>query len=297
MELQQLKYFKTAAQMGKISDAAKALFISAPALSTSISRLEKELGVQLFDRTNNRIVLNQQGQIFLRYVNQVFSNLDSAKAELRQSMMHQGKHASVACVASTQWVDMITCFSQEYPGFSLLCTGISRSELARNGLSAQHSFLLAAEEDIPAAYADKLDSVALFADHPVVMVHPDHPIAKRESVDLNELLDETIFLPMQDYPLYEHLVRLFDDCGIPFPAGNAYSHLASQQMVARGLGVAFATLHTGRTPSLSLRYVAIRNSYQPWVSRLYWRKGHMFTKDELSFKDFVRDYYQSEQSK
>lgn len=297
MELQQLKYFKTVAEMKKISDAARALFISSPALSTSISRLEKELGVQLFDRTNNRIVLNQQGQILLRYVNQVFSTLDTAKIELRQSMMLQGKHASVASVASTQWVDMITCFSQEQPGFSLLCTSISRSELASNGLSAQHSFLLAAEDDIPTTYADKLDSIVLFADYPVVMVHPDHPFAARQSVDLSELLDETIFLPMQDYPLYDHLVRLFEDCGVPFPAGNAYSHLATQQMAARGLGVAFASMHTGRTPSLSLRYIPISNPCQPWVSRLYWRKGHVFTKDELLFKDFVQEYYQTEHSK
>lgn len=297
MELQQLKYFKTVAEMEKISDAARALFISPPALSTSISRLEKELGISLFDRTNNRIILNQQGQILLRYVNQVFSTLDGAKTELRQSMMLQGKHASVACVASTQWVDMITSFSQEHPGFSLLCTSINRSELMRNGLAAQHSFLLAAEDDIPATYADKLDSIILFADYPMVMVHPDHPIAKRESVDLSELLHETIFLPMQDYPLYDHLVRLFEDCGIPFPAGNAYSHLATQQMAAKGLGIAFATLHTGRTPSLPLRYVPISNDYQPWVSRLYWRKGHVFTKDELLFKDFVQEYYQAEHSK
>ena len=75
MELQQLKYFKTVAETGKISDAAQMLFVSAPALSTSISRLEKELGVQLFDRTNNRIILNQQGQILLRYVNQIFSRV------------------------------------------------------------------------------------------------------------------------------------------------------------------------------------------------------------------------------
>ena len=70
MELQQLKYFKTVAAIGKISEAAEALFISAPALSTSISRLEKELGVQLFDRYAKRIALNAQGEIFLRYVNQ-----------------------------------------------------------------------------------------------------------------------------------------------------------------------------------------------------------------------------------
>ena len=293
MELLQLKYFKTVAEMGKISDAAQALFISAPALSTSISRLEKELGVQLFDRTNNKIILNQQGQIFLRYVNQIFTNLDCAKTELRQSVMHQGQHVSIASVASTQWVDMITAFSQEYPHFSLLCTSVNRMELANSGLSAQHSFLLASEDDIPVFYADKLESSFLFEDHPVVMVHPDHPVAQKESVDLHSLLNETIFLPMKDYPLYDHLVKLFEDCAIPFPAGNAYSHLATQQMVAKGLGVAFATQRTAQTPSLSVKYIPIKNGYQPWVSRLYWRKNHTFTKDELIFKEFIENYYRA----
>lgn len=67
MELIQLKYFKTVASMGKLSDAAQALFVSAPALSTSISRLEKELRFSLFDHTKNRITLNPQGHIFLKY--------------------------------------------------------------------------------------------------------------------------------------------------------------------------------------------------------------------------------------
>lgn len=291
MELMQLKYFKTVAQMGKISDAAASLFISAPALSTSISRLEKELGVQLFDRTNNRITLNQQGQIFLRYVNQFFSTLECAKSELKQSMMLQGQHISLATVASTQWVDLITAFSQEYPHFTLSCTNVKRSELAGTGLQAQHNFLLAAEEDIPAYYAEELDSIALFEDYPVVMVHPDHPLAKREQVSLNELLDETIFLPMQNYPLYDHLVKLFETSGIPFPAGNAYSHLATQQMVTANLGIAFSSGHTVRTGALPLRYIPISNSCASWVSRLYWRKNHPFSQDEETFKTFVEKFY------
>lgn len=293
MELLQLKYFKTVAEIGKISDAAQALFISAPALSIAISKLEKELGVSLFDRTNNKIILNQQGQIFLRYVNQIFTNLDCARTELRQSLMLQGQHVSIASVASTQWVDMITAFSQEHPHFSLLCTSLNRMTLANSGVSTQYSFLLAAEDDIPTFYADKLESSFLFEDHPVVMVHPNHPIAQKDTVDLKNLLDETIFLPMKEYPLYDHLVRLFNDCGIPFPAGNAYSHLATQQMVAEGLGVAFATQHMARTPSLSLRYIPIQNNYKPWISRLYWRKNYTFTKDEILFKEFIENYYQN----
>ena len=91
LELQQLKYFKAVADIGKISEAAEALFISAPALSTSISRLEKELGVQLFDRTNSRITLNAQGLILLRHVNQISDTLEDAKQELQQSLLQQQK--------------------------------------------------------------------------------------------------------------------------------------------------------------------------------------------------------------
>lgn len=291
MELMQLKYFKTVAETGKISDAAQSLFISAPALSNAISRLEKELGMPLFDRTNNSIRLNRQGQIFLRYVNQIFSSLDCAKTELKQSIMHHGQHVSIACVASTQWVDMITAFSQEHPHFTLSCTNVKRSELAANGLPVQHNFLFAAEEDIPVFCAGDLESLILFEDHPVVMVHKDHPIAALESVSLSELMTQQIFLPMQNYPLYDHLVSLFASADIPFPAGNAYSHLAAQQMVASGLGIAFSSVHTGKIPALPIRYVPIRDAYRPWISRLYWRKGQSFTEDEQLFKDFVESYY------
>lgn len=294
MELLQLKYFKTVAETGKISEAAKSLFISAPALSTAISRLEKELGMPLFERTNNRILLNRQGRIFLRYVNQVFSDLQSAQTELQQSVLQAGQYISLASVASTQWVNMITDFSQKNPGFSLHCTSIRRMDIAGSGLSAQYSFLLAAEDDIPEYYADKLCSHFLFDEHPVVMVSPEHPLAQQESVDLRELTQHNLYLPMQDFPLYDHLIGLFDSCGIPFPAGNAYSHLTAQQLAAKGLGVAFATHHTGLTPGLVLKYIPIRNEYKPWSTRIYWRKDHVLTEDEQLFFDFITTYFSNE---
>lgn len=291
MELLQLKYFKTVAEMEKISYAAQALFISAPALSNSIARLEKELGTKLFDRTNNRIRLNKQGHILLRYVNQVFTTLDSAKTELHQSAMLQGQHVSVASVATTQWVDMITAFSQEYPHFTLLCTGVTRAGLQTGGLSPQQSFLLAAEDDIPQEYSEKLDSAFLFEDHPVVMVHKDHPFAGQKAVELEQLRNETLFLPFQGFPLHDHLIKLFAEYGIPFPAGNAYSHLATQQMTVQGLGIAFSTSHTALANPQELRYVPISNGCRPWNNRLYWRRNQTLTADEETFKTFILDYY------
>ena len=291
MELQQLKYFKTVAEVGKISTAAEALFISAPALSTSISRLEKELGMPLFDRTNNSITLNRQGQIFLRYVNQVFGTLDCARVELRQSMMHQGQHVSVATMSSNMWVDLITGFSQEYPHFTLSCTSLRISQFAATGLLPQFSFLLAGEREVPAFYMEELESIPLFEDCLMVMLHPEHPLAVKQRIYTAELHQENLLLPVQDYPLHEQVIRSFAAGGEPLGLGNSYSSMVCRHMVSEGIGVSFATAHTARTDTYNLRFVPLEVPENQWRVRIYWRKNHVLSQDERQFLGFVKRLY------
>lgn len=85
MKLTQLQYFQAVAETGKISLAAKKLYVSAPALSIAIANLEKELGVKLFDRTNNRIELNELGRVYLGYVNQILSDLTEANQIMQEA--------------------------------------------------------------------------------------------------------------------------------------------------------------------------------------------------------------------
>ncbi len=291
MELVQLKYFKTVANKGTLSEAAQLLFVSAPALSISISKLEKELGMPLFERTKNKITLNAQGHIFLKYVNQVFSSIECAKSEMRQSLSATGSHVSVAFLVSTEWVHMLTTFSQENPNFTLSCTTLPPDKLRQSGLPSQYNFLLAPEKKLPEWFAEDLDSIPLFEDHPVVMLHPDHPLAQQESVDISELCNENIFLPMKIYSMYELLESLFQMNNVPFPENNAYSHLVSQELVAKGLGIGFTTKNTIFRVTQPVRCVPIRNPYTPWVTKLYWRKDKALTPEQNYFKNFVKEFY------
>ncbi len=293
MELQQLKYFKTVAEIGKISEAAEALFISAPALSTSIARLEKELGIQLFDRTNNRIILNHQGQIFLKHINQVFSNLESARNEMQRSLLPQGQHIFIASVNTTMWVNLITAFTSEFPQFTLSCSSLSASKLAETGLPAQHNLLLASESDIPPSYADELDSIILFETRPCVMLHQDHPLAKKSSIDLRELANERIFMTAPGHTLYNRIIQLFEAYDLPLPAENSYSVLARRQMVSENLGISFFSMHAGFTPLPKIRYIPLEDPFGPWITRLYWRKNKPLTEDEIVFKRFTEDFFRS----
>ena len=61
MELLQLRYFMESAQRGSFAATAEQYIVPATSVSAAVRRLEQELGCQLFDRTSNRITLNENG--------------------------------------------------------------------------------------------------------------------------------------------------------------------------------------------------------------------------------------------
>lgn len=291
MELFQLKYFKIVAECGKIATAAERLFVSPPAISTSISKLEKELGVQLFERENNRITLNRQGVIFLKYANQILSIAECAKEDVQRSLLHETPHVCIAVTTSDLWVDLIAAFSQEYSDFALSSTTLKVSQFAEKGLAPNCAFLLADESDIPPELEEAYDSVVLFDDQPTILVNPAHPFASRASVDLHELMQERLFTPMKDQSLFCRLTKLFTDNRIPFPDTHSYSSQICRNMVTQNLGVAFSSDHAKWQTSFNLCNVAISNPHRAWTQRLYWPKNRKTSANELVFKEFVEEYY------
>ncbi len=99
-------------------------------------------------------------------------------------------------------MDLITEFSQACPQYTLSCTNLNLEKLSLGFLSAQYAFVLVAEEDIPASFADDMQSVLLFEDRPVIMVHPNHPFASRTSVDIHHLDQQTLFVPKEGLPQF-----------------------------------------------------------------------------------------------
>ena len=116
MELTQLRYFQTAAYYQHISRAAEELNISQPALSTMISRLEKELGVPLFDHNGRSIILNQNGQRFLQRVNHILMEVENSKREL-QDIADEGDNSISLAVSSSQFLQGMHAFMSQHPNY------------------------------------------------------------------------------------------------------------------------------------------------------------------------------------
>lgn len=119
MELLQLRYFMTVAQMLNISRAAKHHMIPQPAMSQTISKLEKELGTKLFDRYKNRLTLTEDGTAFYHSISASLWELDNAVQELnRADAPLSGELKILVRQHRDTVVDCIMAFKKQYPQVS-----------------------------------------------------------------------------------------------------------------------------------------------------------------------------------
>jgi DNA-binding transcriptional LysR family regulator len=98
MDIAQLQYFRIVATLQQVTKAAEELNISQSALSQSITRLEEELGVELFERYGRCIRLNEYGKAFLPEVEQTLASLEKGRRLLKGMQAQSGN--SVVIIAS-----------------------------------------------------------------------------------------------------------------------------------------------------------------------------------------------------
>lgn len=82
--LQQLKYVVTVAEKGTLSEAAKELFVSQPALTKAIKELEDEMNIRIFSRTNKGVIVSREGDRFLGYARQVLEQTNLLEEEYKK---------------------------------------------------------------------------------------------------------------------------------------------------------------------------------------------------------------------
>lgn len=100
MELRHLLYFRAVAEELHFSKAALKLFISQPPLSRQIKELEDELGVQLFIRSNKRVVLTDAGKYFKDEVDAIFARLEESKNMVKQIHLSESGELKIGYISS-----------------------------------------------------------------------------------------------------------------------------------------------------------------------------------------------------
>lgn len=291
MEITQLRYFMAVAKTGKIVTAADNLFVTPPAISTSIAQLERELGVQLFTRHANRLQLNKQGEIFLGYVEAILKSINSARTEIQESMEHGPQHISIAVTSSNLWIDLTAAFTLEYPQFTLTTGTMATSDLLAGTFSNRYSFILASDGDLTPKLVEECSNLLLFYDSPAVMVHKSHPLAQKETISLPELAQQRLIWPRTNSNFTEKYYQLFRNNGVPIPVICTYSYLICQSLVAQSAAVALTTMHAQNACMEDFRFIPLEANNIQWAQRMYWREDRPLTDAEHAFRDFMVEYH------
>ncbi len=122
MDMKFCNYFLEIAKLQNLSKAAERLYVSQPALSQYISREENKLGVQLFTRKHNLLILTPAGLQYYRACQDILDRRDALYQEL--ASITSCKVGSASIGITPQWgckmfADIYHTFNQEYPNYSL----------------------------------------------------------------------------------------------------------------------------------------------------------------------------------
>lgn len=194
MTLQQIKYVLTIAEVGSMNQAADRLFISQPSLSTAVHELEKEVGISIFLRSGRGVVPTPEGEDFLMYARQVYQQYEllqekyCAGGNIKRKFGVSMQHYSFAVKAFVETVKKFDTLNYE---FSVRETrtldvindvGTMKSEvgiLYRSGFNRKIIDKMLKDNG--------LEFIPLINCHAYVYLWKDHPLAKEESISLEQL--------------------------------------------------------------------------------------------------------------
>ncbi len=289
MDLVQLRYFQAVARAGNVTRAARELYVTQPNLSKSISRLEDELGVPLFEHRKGKILLNDYGRVFLSSVDIAFSELASGTQTI-QRMYETNQHIlSLACNISGYLPDVLPHFSVDCLDVGIRQWEYSSQQMVEHLLDRSITLAISNErlEDDMIVFQEIGRKVYVAA------VHQDHPVAKQDSVALADLKNET-FICDNSRLNVEVLRRECQKRG--FEPRVGYEIQSSEliyHLLESDRGVAIMPIVLGcqiiqNHPDSPVKLLSIRDELPPVLLGVAWHRNFQQTQASRQFLDFLK---------
>lgn len=256
MTLDQLRYFKSAAELQHIGKAAVKENISQPSLSISIKKLEKELGVVLFRGNGRGIELTEQGKEFMTFARGILSQVEAAKAHMAKQADKLNTEIHMAYTASMSFVYIPKLFKEFFSatnaGYLVYSDEMPSDDIVRGLKEGRFDFGICSKVDED---ADIVQRPIIY--QPLVLIVPKgDPERYDTAADLCRSQGKPFVSYRQDYPMYKQITGLFEQENIkPRISHYAYSEDAIARLVEQGLGISIVA----STDSLPLYQIEIRH--------------------------------------
>lgn len=283
MELHQLRYVAAVAEAGSFTRAAERLFLAQPSLSVQVRKLEKELGVPLFERLGRKVELTTAGEALLEHVRPALFHLERAREEaVAVRDLQRGRLAigALPSVGATLLPKVLAEYRAEHPDIEV--------RLIEHNLSAEFERMVQVGElDLAVIRAPwqrpGVTGRVLIREPMVAMLPPDHRLSGRTCLDLTELADEDFVGLLKGSGLRTLLEQACARHGFQPDVTVETEQLAVLSgMVRKGVGVSVVPRLVATGYPVAVRLRDPRDSREIGV---VWRSGGRLAPAALAFVD------------
>lgn len=302
MQLRDIQYAVTIAQESSFSKAAQSLFISQPALSQSIKRLESELGVPLFIRENNSVHLTAAGKIFVSDGMEILHMSNTLRTKMADIINLRDCHLKIGIstfYSNCYLPKIIPAFQSQYPSVHLEIIEETSNVLEELASDGKIDFCM-----IPGPLDSKqLEAQVIYQEQILMALPSNHPLNRLLTPALSSglpfidlaLLKDTPFIFLKKHQKFTRMGhQLCENAGfsphIVFETGN-WNTIHS--LVSTGMGVGFIPEILMEMPTIGKRPVYYRimadNTTRPYL--IAYKKGAKLPAAAYNFIETVKSSF------
>lgn len=288
MEIRVLRYFLAVVREEGINRAAEVLHITQPTLSRQISQLEEEVGVKLFHRGTRKITLTNEGILLKRRAEEILTLVDRTEKELTEQEELVEGQVVIGCgeLAAVQVLtEIIGSFREKYPlvNYDIFTANADVvKEQMEKGLIDIGVLLEPVD-------MEKFDFIRLPGkERWVVLMRPDDPLAKHESVRAEDLKDSPLILPRRSN-VQNELLNWFGP-SLQEEQIQFTSNLSTNGALMVQKGLAYSVVIEGSIPFLDKEKIVYRPLCPKLcaTSVLAWKKKQPFSLASTKFIEHIR---------
>jgi len=212
LRLRQLEALECVAETGSMTRAAEGLGISQPAVSRLLSDLASEVGFQLFDRRNGRLIPTQEARFLLPDIHRLLEMLDHIGEVSRHLNDRKAGHLRIACLpgfATSHLPGVLARFLAERPGVTATIEPDRPERILEWIVGEQYDFAITDSFDAHPAVTSETISV-----RSVCVMPEDHPLLAREVITPADLADQRLIHTRRDSAFFRELNEVFLSEGV-----------------------------------------------------------------------------------
>lgn len=271
MNIRDISYFVAVAELGHFGKAAKQCFVSQPTLSGQIKKLEEELGVTLFERTNRRVMLTEIGEEILITARRLLNEAESIKEiatlsqDPRAGTFRLGAFPTLSTYLFPELVEKV---KRQLPDLRLILIEEKTERLVEQLTAGKIDAALLA---LPIAQ-DRLESKALFNDAFRLAVPTDHTLAEQNDVTMSELANHRLLLLEEGHCLRDQAMEVCQLTGAEEQNFRATGLETLRQMVRAGTGITLMPEIAIKQRDNGIHYLPFRDIPPQRTIGMAWRK-------------------------